>query len=103
MTISHSNFTCIIFKIKKYKSRIATFVNKYKKKLKYISKIDLINDLDIQILNIFINDLKNVKIVNVYNKKNQNQDNQTKTIDFLLNIIIDNSILTYENFNAHYE
>ena len=103
MIIFHSNFTCIISKIKKYKSRVVTFVNKCKKKLKCISKIDLINDSDIQILNISINDLKNVKIVNIYNEKSQNPDSQTKTIDHLLDIIIENSILTCENFNAHHE
>ena len=103
MIIFHSKFTCIIFKIKKYKSRVATFVNKCKKELKCISKIDLTNDLDIQILNIFINDLRNVKIINVYNEKNQNQNNQTKTIDRLLNIIIDNSILACGNFNVHHK
>ena len=31
MIIFYSNFTCIIFKIKKYKSCVATFVNKCKK------------------------------------------------------------------------
>ena len=86
MTISHPNFTCIIPRIKKYKSRVVTFVNKCRKKLKCISKIDLINDSDIQILNISINELKNVKIINIYNEKSQNQNNQTRTIDRLLNI-----------------
>ena len=103
MTISHPNFTCLIPRIKKYKSRVATFVNKCRKELKCTSKIDLINDLDIQILNIFINDLKNVKIVNIYNKKNQNPDSQTRTTDRLLNITIGKSILTYGNFNAHHK
>ena len=74
MIISHSNFTCIILRIKIYKSRVTAFVNKCRKELKYILKIDLINDLDIQILNISINDLKNVKIVNIYNQKTQNPD-----------------------------
>ena len=81
---------------------LQTFVNKCRKK-KCISKIDLINDSDVQIFNISINDLENVKIINIYNEKNQNLNSQIKTIDRLLNIIMDNSILTCENFNAHHE
>ena len=103
MIIFHSNFTCIISRIKKYKSCVATFIKKCRKKLKCISKIDLINDPNIQILNIFINDLKNVKIVNIYNEKSQNSDSQTRTIDRLLDIIIENSILACEDFNTHHE
>ena len=82
---------------------LPAFVNKCRKELKCTPKIDLINDSNIQILNISINDLKNVKIVNICNEKNQNLDSQTKTIDFLLNIIIDKNILSCGNFNVHHK
>ena len=102
-TMFHSNYTCIISKIKKCKLHVATFVNKCKKDLTCISKIDLINDLDMQILNVIINDFKNVKIINIYNEKNQESENQTRNIDRLLNINIGENLIANGDFNAHHD
>ena len=56
-----------------------------------------------KILNILINDLKNVKIVNIYNEKTKIRTVKQKPLTVYLNIIVDKSILTCEDFNAHHE
>ena len=101
--IFYLNYTCIIPKIKKCKSCVTTFVNKYKKDLTCISKIDLINDLNMQILNVIINDIKNVKIINLCSEKSQESENQTRTIDRLLKINFGENLIASGDFNAHHD
>ena len=68
-TISHPNFTCIIPKVLNYRARVAIFVTKMNKKLVCTPRSDIINDSDCQIIDVSINDIKNLKIVNIYNEK----------------------------------
>jgi len=75
-TISHSNYICIIPKIANKNSRVAAFINKCNKRLICTPRIDIIEDPDVQILEISINDINNMKIINIYNQKNQDQNIQ---------------------------
>ena len=56
-----------------------------------------------QILNVIINEIKNVKIINIYNEKSQESENQTRTIDRLLNINIGENLIASGDFNAHHD
>ena len=67
--ISHLSFTCIMPKIAAYRSRVAVFVTKCNSKLQCTPRSDHIDDPDMQSIQITIDNIRKVKIINIYNEK----------------------------------
>ena len=104
--ISHSNFINIISNINNTRSRVCTFVPKQNSKLMCISKIDIINDSDLQILEIVIKNIRNLKLINIYNEKSITNDDAQYIIDhlfFTLKFGNEIKLILNENMNAHHE
>jgi len=101
--ILHSNFICIILKVLNYRARVAIFVTKTNRKLVCTFKVNIINDSDCQIIHILINDIKNLKIVNVYNEKSLNEhkiwiiNRISSKLDFK-----NDKVIICGDFNAHH-
>ena len=71
ISISHSAFMKVAWTEKNVKARIMTFISK-KTNLNCISKYDISNDSNIQILEIRSN-IEDFMIFNVYNEKSQDE------------------------------
>ena len=98
-TISHFNFTCIIFQIADEKFKICVYILRINRQLKCTSRIDLINDVDCQILDVSINIIKKHKIINVYNEKNKDK---IHTCDRILSDLKFNfDLIICDDFNVH--
>ena len=66
-TILHPSFTCIMPKIATYRSIVEIFFKKGNHKLQCTPRTDLIDDSDMQIIEITIDEVRKVKIFNIYN------------------------------------
>ena len=86
MTISHSSFQSIISKISKTRLRVVTYIAKHSLELQCTDRTDLINNSDLQILSISNNNIKETYLINVYNKKKQenNQEINQYTVNRVL-------------------
>ena len=93
-------FSHIIFQITDEKFKICAYISRTNRQFKCISRINLINDVDCQILNVLINIIKELKIINVYNEKNKDK---IYTCDRILSDLEFNSdLIIYDDFNAHH-
>ena len=59
-TMSHPSFTCIMPKIATYRLRVAILFTKGNSKLQCTPRTDLIDDFDMQIIEITIDEVRNV-------------------------------------------
>ena len=80
-TISHPNFTSIISNISNLRPRVCTFVSKQNSKLMCTPRIDIINDPDLQILEIAMENIRNLQLINIYNEKSMTNDDAQYIID----------------------
>jgi hypothetical protein len=101
-TISHSNYTCIISRISNKRARVCSFVSKTNHKLSCTYQVNIINDSDCQILQISIENLRNLKLINLYNEKDENLIYTNDQILSNLKLSFTDQILLYEDFNAHH-
>src|SRR4051812_9326554 len=102
-TIQHPTFNSIIPRTNSNRRpRVITFISKTCP-FEATERTDLINNEDYQIIDIRSNNLNNLRIINVYNEKYQNDQDQSYTIDRLINkinlAIIDRYLLVGD-FNA---
>ena len=70
-------------------------------KLNCTSKYDISNDSDIQVLDISLN-IKNFMIFNIYNKKDQDENQEYTIEQRLTSIDISEKAIICEKFNAHH-
>ena len=103
VTISYPAFINIILN-NITRSRVIIFIKK--DNINYIiiiSKLDIYQDFDIQILDIFKHDLLNILIFNIYNEKQIDIENDEYIINHVLSKIdlLTRSIIC-DNFNTHY-
>ena len=54
------------------RAKVCAFVSKTNRKLNCTYRVDIVNDSDCQILQISIDNLRNLKIINLYNEKDEN-------------------------------
>ena len=101
ISISHLAFIKIAFNTKQnVKARTITFVSK-NANLSCISRYDISNDSNTHMLDILSN-IENFRILNIYNEKSQNK-NQEYTVERKLTTIdISEKAIICEDFNAHY-
>ena len=104
--INHFNFQNIISKISKIKLRVVTYVAKYNLELQCTYKTDLINDSNLQILSISNNNIKETYLINVYNEKKQesNQEINQYTVNRVLTDLnlLNKTIILAEDMNYHH-
>lgn len=101
-TISHSNYSCIISQILNKRVRVCAFVSKTNRKLNCTYRVDIINDSDCQILQISIENLRNLKLINLYNEKDENLIYTNDRILPELKFESTDQIVLCEDFNAHH-
>lgn len=77
LTISHPSYQSILSRIPGIRSRVVTYVARFKPELQCTYREDLIKDADMQIMNISNNSVKELYLINVYNEKEQRQLNQS--------------------------
>jgi hypothetical protein len=101
-TTSHSNFPYIIPQISNKRAKVCAFASKTNRKLNWTYRVDILNDSDCQILQISIENLRNLKLVNLYNEKDENSIYTNDRILSDLKFDSRDKILLCENFNAHH-
>ena len=69
LTINHFNYQSILPKIPKYRFRVVIYVAKFNQELQYTYREDLIKDVNMQVINILNNNIKELYLINIYNKK----------------------------------
>ena len=84
------------------RARICAFVSKTNRKLNCTHRIDILNDSDCQILQISIENLRNLKLINLYNEKDEDLIYTNDRILSDLKFDSTNQILLCEDFNAHH-
>ena len=102
ISISHFAFTKIAFNNDNqtnFKARTMTFISK-SSNVNCTSRYDISNDSDIQILDISSN-IENFMIFNVYNEKNQGENQEYTVERKLISLDISEKAIICENFNAH--
>ena len=68
--------------------------------------LDIIDDPNVQVLEIIMNDVRNLKILNIYNEKNQNVGEDQHIIDRIipkLSFNANDKLINCGDFNAHHE
>ena len=84
--------------------RVIAFINKNSAEhVTIISRPDIYQDFDIQVLDVFRDDLLNIRLFNVYNERQVDGENNEYTIErILLKIELPTRSIICGDFNAHY-
>ena len=79
------------------------FISKVRQDLVCTSRSDILKDSDLQVLSISANGISSILLLNIYNEKSQQDNNDQWTIDRCLTAIqLPSRAIICEDFNAHH-